>query len=49
VRLLIPACFGVILLIFLPLALSADFRRFINLDPAAEPSLMARGSMKNPS
>jgi MFS transporter, DHA3 family, macrolide efflux protein len=35
VRLLIPACFTVILLIFLPLALSADFRKFFSLDPGA--------------
>jgi MFS family permease len=37
VRLLIVSCFVVTLLIFLPLALSADFREFINLDPAAQP------------
>ena len=37
IRLLIVSCFVVTLLIFLPLALSADFRKFINLDPAAQP------------
>jgi MFS family permease len=38
VRLLIVSCFVVTLFIFLPLALSADFRKFINLDPAAQGS-----------
>jgi MFS transporter, DHA3 family, macrolide efflux protein len=37
IRLLIVSCFTVTLLIFLPLALSADFRKFFNLDPAAPP------------
>ncbi len=37
VRLLIPACFVVVLLILLPLALSADFRRFFSQEPEALP------------
>lgn len=38
VRVLISSCFLVTLLIFLPLALVADFRRFMSLDPAIPPS-----------
>ena len=43
VRLLISSCFVVTLLIFLPLALVADFRKFMNLDPAAPPSPSSGG------
>jgi MFS family permease len=36
IRVLIPACFVATLLIFLPLALSADFRQFLNMDTAVD-------------